>query len=283
MALKAAKKSAFTLIELLVVIAIIAILAALLLPALSQAKAKAYRIKCASNLHQMGLALQMYVLDNRGRYPFYSQDLTTPGIPANDHPKWEDALSPYYGLRWASTSYHCPGYKGLISDRRSSLAFEAGGIVWFGSYAYNRDGASFNWGPDGVSLTRQGGQGTWGFNESMNDGLPVLPVSESMVAAPSEMISITDSVTGFGNLVALGIPATTGVDFNNNVPAITTQDPFQYIIQKPPQHGAQFNVLFCDGHVFPMKIVDLVNFSKSSGLWNYDHQPHLDYCECRAW
>jgi prepilin-type N-terminal cleavage/methylation domain-containing protein/prepilin-type processing-associated H-X9-DG protein len=101
-------EKAFTLIELLVVVAIIAVLVALLLPALGQAREMARKVKCASSLRQIGVALSLYVQNNYDTYPMGQTSEWQGAVPKayKDYPyqRWHCSSWPLgvsvYGKTW---------------------------------------------------------------------------------------------------------------------------------------------------------------------------------------
>ena len=106
-------RGAFTLIELLVVIAIIALLASLLLPVLGRAQRSARSAACLSNLHQIGLALDLYVQDNNNHLPFCAQ---LPSVNTN-LPSFAVVLAPYLQ---AKAVFLCPEDRTLFPKEQTS-------------------------------------------------------------------------------------------------------------------------------------------------------------------
>lgn len=86
---KGMKRHDFTIIELLVVISIIVLLASLLLPALGRAKESGQKIRCAGNLKNYALGMEMYTSDCAGLLPSIDNDTTLGGT------YWIIAISPY--------------------------------------------------------------------------------------------------------------------------------------------------------------------------------------------
>ncbi len=243
-------RKAFTLIELLVVIVIIAILAALLLPALSKAKAQAHSTSCKNHLRQMGIALQMYVVDYK-KYPFYSTAPVTAAGEAGNY--WHEDLAAYYPLRWTNSDYHCPSYKGGISLR------DPGGP--FGSYGYNEVGTAED---SGATL----GLGTRSYAYS-ND---VFSLRDAAAAMPSDLLSFADSSSVFYKVFLEQREYAAGTTGFDMLRCYYVPGRWFY----PQRHGKSYNATFCDAHVEAILPTILFNPTNSAVRWNNDHQPHTE-------
>ncbi len=215
-----ATRRGFTLIELLVVIAIIGVLAALLLPALARGKASAQRLRCVSNLRQLGLAGQMYWDDNAGKAFAYRGASTNGGDlywfgwlargaegdrafdPASG------ALYPYLGGRGVEV---CPALDYTLSSFKLKARI--------GAYGY-------------------------GYNLHLSAPAAQPPVNLARITRTADLVFLADAA----QVNTFQPPAS---------PDHPMLEEFYYVNATEPtahfRHSQTANVLFCDGHVAPEK------------------------------
>jgi prepilin-type processing-associated H-X9-DG protein len=222
------------LIELLVVIAIIGILAAMLLPALARAKDQAVRAKCKNNMHQLGLATQMYADDNRDMLP----DLNNTGGWLWDLEKsvasniLQQVKSP--DLFYCPTEYYLYKENGTPDAWNAFAKYAVTGYIWFFPNAPGMAGNPIIGGMNMVTKTTRGRGG----------------------ASVSQTELIVDAVISQqggigGDRVYEGISAAGG-----------SKCKAAHLRNRRPAGG---NILFLDGHIEWRKFEGMTNVVSKSG------------------
>lgn len=251
---------AFTLIELLVVIAIIAILAALLLPALASAKAKAQRVKCASNMKNWGYATQMYTGDYADCLPFFGDNSADA-----DSPFWHMLLAPYVArlvqvnVSFSLTQVYtnelrkCPGGSLGVAPPSNPATYPnpptdlGGWNCWIGANFGSRAYAPFFYGVSGSTVNP--------------------PLKCSTINHPSEVIGFMDVITHYVyNPTEPSYKLTQDLDGDGMLDSFSDYQ-VAYNWARPTVHNRGANLTLLDGHVERVPFKTL--WQNTSGtMWN---------------
>ncbi len=227
------------------VIAIIAILAAMLLPALSQAREKARAIKCISNFRQAGLAIFMYADDY--------QDFLPAGCdaqyPDNDNRSWIPAIAPYLGINRSDADWNT-GKWWCVLDKGKLVCPSAGANE---PYTYG-----CNYGC--IFLNVDNPPPEYGYHCKLGR----VPAAAYLIADAASL-KILNPLAGY--------PFTVDTDGDGVKDSSTsTEVPIDlYNRGAPKRHNGGANYLFADGHV---EWVSLANWlSNWNGIWGPSTRP----------
>lgn len=170
---------AFTLTEILVVVGIVLLLSAILFPIVSKVKQAGQQTTCASNLRQIGMALQAYTQDSRGVYP--------PHESYGDNCVWTHRLLRYIK---SPSVFECPSYPaGLFDSACSKPDLDVNPIQWYNG--------GYNW------------------NATYPPRLPTL--TQNAIRQPTNMVLVCDGdATYSATMTPVSAPATTVADLGVN-------------------------------------------------------------------